>query len=92
MAGQDSSQVIEAFNQEKAQLINNHEKEKELLLKKANELEEQQKNQLAQINRLLLEKDELQSQQIKTKDLLLQQERLNRYLNQSHIYNDMVVN
>ncbi|KAI8377720.1 uncharacterized protein BYT42DRAFT_496697, partial [Radiomyces spectabilis] len=44
---------------------------------KSRNLEEQTKKQLQDINRLLLEKDMLQSQSIETKDLLLEKERLN---------------
>lgn len=45
---------------------------------RANELEEQTKKQLHDINKLLLEKDMLQSQSIEHKDLLLEKERVNR--------------
>jgi protein HOOK3 len=47
---------------------------------RANELEEQTKKQLQDINKLLLEKDMLQSQSIEHKDLLLEKERVNRYV------------
>lgn len=46
---------------------------------RSRQLEEQTKKQLEQINKLLLEKDMLQSQSIEQKDLLLEKERLNRY-------------
>jgi protein HOOK3 len=45
---------------------------------RANDLEEQTKKQLHDINKLLLEKDMLQSQSIEHKDLLLEKERVNR--------------
>ncbi|CAO3632816.1 unnamed protein product [Mucor hiemalis] len=45
--------------------------------KKSKYLEEQTKKQLQDINKLLLEKDLLQSQSIEQKDLLLEKERLN---------------
>lgn len=44
---------------------------------KSNRLEEQIKQQLQDINKLLLEKDMLQGQSIEQKDLLLEKERLN---------------
>lgn len=48
------------------------------LEERSKQLEEQTKRQLQDINKLLLEKDMLQSQSIETKDLLLEKERLNR--------------
>ncbi|CAO3677548.1 unnamed protein product [Umbelopsis ramanniana] len=50
---------------------------------RANELEEQTKKQLHDINKLLLEKDMLQSQSIEHKDLLLEKERVNSELKAS---------
>ncbi|KAG2182391.1 hypothetical protein INT43_007321 [Umbelopsis isabellina] len=50
---------------------------------RANELEEQTKKQLQDINKLLLEKDMLQSQSIEHKDLLLEKERVNSELKAS---------
>ncbi|KAI9286976.1 hypothetical protein BC943DRAFT_275454 [Umbelopsis sp. AD052] len=50
---------------------------------RANDLEEQTKKQLHDINKLLLEKDMLQSQSIEHKDLLLEKERVNSELKAS---------
>jgi hypothetical protein len=46
---------------------------------KIEQLMEENRNQVAHVNKLLMEKDALQNQQLELKDKLLEQERANRY-------------
>ncbi|ORY04846.1 hypothetical protein K493DRAFT_48989 [Basidiobolus meristosporus CBS 931.73] len=80
LVGKDKLDALAAIREEAGAEINKLQKEYDSLVSRNRELDAENKKQMLQINELLIEKDSVQTQNIQSKDILLEKERINSEL------------
>lgn len=76
MVGKDRLDGIELAKQESAKVAEKFSQENQATLKRLQELEDDGRKQMQQINQLLMDKDSLRTQSLQQKDMLLENEKI----------------